>query len=128
MSERTYRLIQGGIILFGLILESDELIYIFIALSVFEGLSGFRIPVLVSHFRKAATAHAFAADIASPPRIPFEAERMMRLTVAVLLAISYLIFPEETWFFPWFMGAMLVMAGISNICPMVIYYRWLGFR
>jgi hypothetical protein len=128
MNERTYRLIQGGIILSGLVLEFDWLIYLFLCTSVFEGLTGLRIPVLVSRLRKQPTVHAMDPDVTPARRIPIEAERMMRLTVSALLAVSYLIYPEETWFFPWFMGTMLVMAGISNICPMVIYYRWLGFR
>lgn len=128
MNERTYRLLQGGIILAGLILEKDFFIYFFLVLSFFEGLTGWRIPVLVTRLRKQKEIRVLPRKQNALTRLGFDAEQMMRLTVATLLAISYFLFPEETWFFPWFMGAMLLMAGISNICPMVIYYRWLGFR
>ena len=128
MSERTYRLFQGGIILAGLILEIDLFIYIFIGLSFFEGLTGWRIPVLVSRIRKKKEIHEPPRKQNAFSRSALDAEQLMRLTVASLLSVSYFVFPGETWFFPWFMGAMLLMAGISNICPMVIYYRWLGFR
>lgn len=128
MNERTYRVIQGGIILAGLILEIDLFIYFFIGLSFFEGLTGWRIPLLVSRIRKQKEMRELPRKQNLFSRSGFDAEQMMRLTVASLLAISYFIYPGETWFFPWFMGAMLLMAGISNICPMVIYYRWLGFR
>jgi len=128
MNERVYRLFQGGIILTGLILENDYFIYFFLVLSYFEGLTGWRVPFVVTRLRH-------RQELVVPPqkrnaftRLFFDAEQLMRLTVATLLAISYFVFPEETWFFPWFMGAMLLMAGITNICPMVIYYRWLGFR
>lgn len=128
MHERTFRLFQGGIILLGLVLESDALLYFFVALSVFEALTGLRIPVLVTRVKQLATVGKTAPETWPAAKIAFEAERLMRLTVAILLTISFVIFPEETWFFPWFMGAMLVMAGITNVCPMVIYFRWLGFR
>jgi hypothetical protein len=35
---------------------------------------------------------------------------------------------EQIWFFPWFIGFMLFMAGMTNICPMVMGLRWIGFR
>jgi len=128
MNERTYRVIQGGLILAGLILEIDLFIYFFIGLSFFEGLTGWRIPLLVSRIRKQKEVRELPRKHNVFSRSGFDAEQMMRLTVASLLTISYFLYPGETWFFPWFMGAMLLMAGISNICPMVIYYRWLGFR
>lgn len=128
MNERTYRLFQGGIILLGLVLESNLLIYFFIGISLFEGLTGFRVPVMVSNLKQQYAHGEQVQQTNARPRIAFEAERVMRLTVALLLAISYVFYPDVTWFFPWFMGAMLVLAGITNVCPMVIYFRWLGFR
>jgi len=128
MNERTFRLFQGSIILLGLVLESDSLIYFFIGISLFEGLTGFRIPVMVSKLKHQYAHGEQVSQTDVQARIAFDAERVMRLTVALLLAISYIFYPDVTWFFPWFMGAMLVLAGITNVCPMVIYFRWLGFR
>ncbi len=127
MNERTYRLLQGGFILLGLILESDAVIYFFIGLSLFEGLTGLRVPILVSKARWGSKFEINGGE-AVAVSIGFEAERMMRLTIAMLLAMSYVGFPEETWFFPWFLGVMLIMIGLTAICPMVIFYRWMGFR
>ena len=74
-------------------------IYFFIGLSLFEGLTGLRVPVLVSRARWGGEFDANGAEAVAAP-VKFEAERLMRLTVAALLAISYIGFPEETWFFP----------------------------
>lgn len=112
----------------GLSLESDPLVYFFIGLSLLEGLTGIRVPVVIARLKQQRAFGASIQQTEARYRIAFEAERLMRVTVALLLAISYIFYPEQTWFFPWFMGAMLVMAGITNVCPMVIYFRWLGFR
>lgn len=53
---------------------------------------------------------------------------MLRLLVAALLVLTFVLFPDQTWFFPWFIGFMLFMAGLTNICPMVMGLRWMGFR
>ncbi|MDH3513806.1 MAG: DUF2892 domain-containing protein, partial [Gammaproteobacteria bacterium] len=61
-------------------------------------------------------------------RVNFEAERALRLAVAGFLIVSYVFFNESLWFFPWFIGFALFGAGLSGICPMVMGFRWLGFR
>jgi hypothetical protein len=53
---------------------------------------------------------------------------MLRLVVAALLIISYVIFHEQLWIIPWFIGFMLFMAGLTNICPMAMMLRWTGFK
>ena len=60
--------------------------------------------------------------------IPFDAERALRLVVAGLLTATYIVFPAQLWFFPWIVGFMLFMAGITNICPMAMILRAIGFR
>ena len=60
--------------------------------------------------------------------ISFDAERVLRLLVAGMLVVTFVLFKEQAWFFPWFIGFMLFMAGMTNICPMVMFLRWLGFR
>lgn len=127
MNERVYRLFQGGLILLGLILEFDMMIYFFIGLTFFEGFTGIRVPVLISKATRGSEFNINSAETAVAS-IDFDAERMMRLTVAVLLAVSYIGFPEKTWFFPWFMGSILMMASLTAVCPMVALYRWMGFR
>lgn len=141
MSERGFRLIQGSYILLALYFELDALILGFLVVLAFEGLTNWRVPIIVNRLRygKLAIAHAGAASHAGVPesgghlppetgKFHFEAERLLRIVVFVLLIFTVLIFPEPGWFFPWFIGAMLFMAGLTNICPMVLLFRYLGFR
>ncbi|WP_198265627.1 YgaP-like transmembrane domain [sulfur-oxidizing endosymbiont of Gigantopelta aegis] len=57
-----------------------------------------------------------------------EAERMMRFIVVLFLVISFFSLPDVLWFFPWYVAGMMIVSGISNICPMVMFLRWVGFR
>lgn len=128
MTERSFRIILGTTLLFMLSLNLDKGIYIFIGLLVFEGITNLRIPMLVSKFRLGAEYNA--NEILSPgcSRISFDAERALRLLVAVLLVATFIAYKEQAWFFPWFIGSMLLLAGITNICPMVMALRWVGFK
>ena len=130
MNERIFRIILGSVLLLLLYFDLRPAIYGFIVLSFFEGVTNWRIPILVSRMR--SDWNAGTTDCALSPgadaRINFEAERALRLAVAVLLVVSYVIFPKELWFFPWFIGFALFGAGLSGICPMVMGFRWLGFR
>ncbi len=97
---------------------------------MFEGITNWRIPLLVSRLQ-GAPGGVNSERVLSPgdrARINFEAERALRLAVAVFLFISYIVFNKELWMFPWFIGFALFGAGLSGICPMVMGFRWLGFR
>ncbi|HEY9199695.1 MAG TPA: DUF2892 domain-containing protein [Gammaproteobacteria bacterium] len=128
MSERAFRFILGASLIFLLYMQADALVYVYIGILLFEGLTNWRVPLLVSRLRYGADFRM--QDLLSPgcSRIPFDAERMLRLIVALLLILTFVLFPEQTWFFPWFIGFMLFMAGMTNICPMVMGLRWMGFR
>jgi hypothetical protein len=63
-----------------------------------------------------------------PSRFSFEAERLLRLSLATLLAVSSFVFAEQLWFFPWFASFALTMAGVTGICPMAIFLKKAGFR
>lgn len=130
MSERVFRIILGAVLLAALYFDLRPVIYGFIAVMLIEGITNWRIPILVSHLQGASGANVSGCTL-SPgelARINFEAERALRLAVAVFLIISYLVFSKELWFFPWFIGFALFGAGLSGICPMVMGFRWLGFR
>lgn len=130
MSERFFRLIQGIYLLTALYLDLDILIYIFMGVFLFEAATNWRVPTIVSRIRygKNAAARAEMSTMPIKTHFRFEAERMLRLTVAFLLIFTFIVYPEPMWFFPWFIGMMLLSAGITNICPMVMFYRYLGFR
>lgn len=128
MSERVFRFILGAALVLLLYLQADQLVYAYIGVLLFEGITNWRVPMLVSRLRYGSDYRP--QDLLSPGcnRIPFDAERVLRLLVAGLLVLTFVLFPEQTWFFPWFIGFMLFMAGLTNICPMVMGLRWMGFR
>jgi hypothetical protein len=128
MNERTFRLILGAALLLMLYLDFELGIFAYIGVLLFEGLTNWRVPILVSRVRYGADYPV--ADGLSPGcgRIPFDAERALRVIVAAMLVLSYVVYREQAWFFPWFIGSMLLLAGITNICPMVMALRWSGFR
>ena len=130
MNERIFRIILGVVLLLLLYFDLRQAVYGYIVLLFFEGVTNWRIPALVS--RMLGDRNADTADCAISPgaaaRINFEAERALRLAVAGFLVVSYVVFPKELWFFPWFIGFALFGAGLSGICPMVMGFRWLGFR
>ena len=129
MTERTFRIILGAILLAALYFDWRLVIYGYIVVLTFEGITNWRIPTLVSRLQGNFTA---GSDCALSPgekaRINFEAERALRLAVAAFLVVSYILFNKELWFFPWFIGFALFGAGLSGICPMVMGFRWVGFR
>lgn len=125
MTERSFRLIQGLYILLALYFEVDILIYAYLCVLLFEGITNWRIPILINRLRYGEIP---LEGVEQGSRFSFEAERFMRIVVFTLFIFTFLVFPELGWFFPWFIGAMLFMAGVTNICPMVMMFRYLGFR
>jgi len=127
VTERWYRLFQGLYLLVALYLEHDLMIYGLIALLSFEALTNLRVPVLVSQLRYGKTIVDLDGNIFWLPLI-FNSERLLRIVVVTLLVLSCVLFPEPIWFFPWFVAAMLLLAGITNICPMVMMFQRTGFN
>lgn len=135
MSERFFRLIQGIYLLIALYFDLDIMIYIFMGVFLFEAITNWRVPTVISRLRYGAstdTGDNFSSGNLSTEkskvRYNFEAERMLRITVTLLLVLTFVLYPEPMWFFPWFIAFMLLSAGITNICPMVMSYRYLGFK
>lgn len=128
MSERAFRFILGAALILLLYLQADQLVYAYIVVLLVEGITNWRVPIVVSKLRYGDAYRS--QDIVSPDcaRIPFDAERALRLIVAAFLILTFVLFPTQTWFFPWFIGFMLFMAGLTNICPMVMALRWAGFK
>jgi len=128
MNERSFRLILGAALLLMLYLDLEAGILAYIGMLAFEGVTNWRVPILVSRLRYGADYKP--GDGLSPgcARIPFDAERALRVIVAAMLVVSYVVYRDQAWFLPWFIGSMLLLAGITNICPMVMALRWSGFR
>ena len=128
MNARTFRRILGVSLLLMLYLTFEAGILAYIGVLVFEGLTNWRVPIMVSRMRYGADYNPAEGLSPGCARIPFDAERALRLIVAALLVVSYVMYREQAWFLPWFVGSMLLLAGITNICPMVMALRWSGFR
>jgi hypothetical protein len=129
MTERTFRIILGAILLAALYFDWRLVIYGYIVVLTFEGITNWRIPILVSRLQgNSAAGPTCALSPGDQARFNFEAERALRLVVAAFLIVSYILFNKELWFFPWFIGFALFGAGLSGLCPMVMGFRWVGFR
>lgn len=124
MTERTYRIILGVSLLAILYFDAKYAMLVYIAFLVFEGITNWRIPLLITRLKNGSAQKE--SEVQS--RIKFDAERMLRLLIAAFLIVSYHFYPNLLWFFPWFIGIMLLSAGITNICPMFLTLKWAGFR
>lgn len=136
MSERIFRLIIGATLLACLYFQpsplAEDMLFVLLGTMLFEGVTNWRIPVLVARLRAGPGAvvpdDGDLAIYTAEPRIPFDAERAWRLVVAGALAITLFAFPEQLWFFPWFMGFAILGAGLSGVCPMLLSLKFAGFR
>jgi hypothetical protein len=130
VQERSFRLALGIALLAGLYFDLHAVLRGVLALLVFEGVTNWRMPCVLA--RIAGQAADRCAPLESPFRplfaIPFEAERLLRLVVAGLLAVSLFAWPRALWFVPWFVGFALIGAGLSGICPLVLGLKKFGFR
>lgn len=132
MTERFFRLIVGALLLLLLYYDLHSAIAVLIGLLFLEGVSNIRIPTLVTRLRsQGRTEFPDSSELildACKPRIPFDAERAWRISVALMLIISVFVFKEPLWFFPWFMGFAIFGAGLSGVCPVLISLKLVGFR
>ena len=132
MNDRMYRLIIGALLLVSLYFDLDYLMYSLIALLFFEGVTNWRIPLVIQRVRGGAlsdiSADSQLAPVQRMHRFNFEAERAWRLVVALLLLVTYVFFYTTLWFFPWFMGFAIFGAGVSGVCPVLIAIKWAGCR
>jgi len=128
MSDRTYRLILGTLLLISLYFDIGYLMVFLIGMLFFEGATNLRLPLLLRKRQGGSAADSAPAPDQAKTRFGFEAERAWRLVVGLLLAITYLGFYDTLWFFPWFMGFAIFGAGVSGVCPGLITIKWTGCR
>ncbi len=132
MTDRVFRLFIGTCILASLYFEQRSLMVGLIAVLLFEGLTSWRIPLLVTRLRYGPDAPPLVEKSCWPIHgffsINFNAERAWRFTVAIMLCITYLLYYNQVWFIPWFMGFAIFGAGLSGVCPMLLSLKLIGFR
>ena len=124
MRERVYMFTVGVALLAALYFELPGLVYGLIGLMVFEGLTNLRAANL---FMPAAAA-AVPAPTGQSARFNFAAQRAWHLVMALVLSVSYVLFYDELWFFTWFVGFAVTGAGLSGVCPVLIFLRMAGFK
>jgi hypothetical protein len=132
MTERSFRIILGALLLIALYFDLALLVWTVIGILVFQGITNWRIPMLVSRLRygPGARLHRCCANSpdSAPARIDFESERVLCLLVALILIPTFGPWNAQFWIVPWFIGFALFGAGLSGICPMVLGLKRLGFR
>lgn len=147
MSERLFRVILGAFLYIALTLaafyETAVPIYIFLFVIAFEAITNLRVPKIVTKLRVKNTAE-IESEFTSPTEsikkpikkmlLKLEAERYLRVIVFIFVAIpfftqienqSYQIYID---YIPWFVATMLCLAGVTNICPMVMFLRNIGMH
>ncbi len=126
MTDRMYRLIYGSVMLIALYFAINYLIYFLIALMIFEGVTNWRIPLLINKLR--GTSPKTDINSNSNCRIPVEAERVWRLMIGITFLLTYVFFAEPLWFVPWFLAFVIFGAGASDVCPGLIAMKKVGCK
>jgi len=105
------------------------LYYTYLGLLFFEGITNWRIPILINRLRFGQDHIAGRPETVSEgSRFEFEAERAMRLVFVLLLIPAIFFLPEDLWFINWIIASSLTLAGLVNFCPTVVTLRLIGFR
>ncbi|RMG55454.1 MAG: DUF2892 domain-containing protein [Gammaproteobacteria bacterium] len=127
MTDRLYRTLLGGLILVFLYFDLPWGMVALVGLLLFEGITNLRLPRIVNFLLGVDESRLPSSPPNPRARLPIEAERMWRLVVGLMLLVSAVLFPEQLWFFPWFMGFAILGAGLSGVCPVLFAIRSLGF-
>ncbi len=129
MTERAYRLVTGILMLSFLFFRLDYAVWGLLIIMGFEALSNWRIPMLVSKLLYKNDSIVVCEGENTECTINYDAERMLRWIVLIIMLLGVLQQTEHLfWFFPWFVGLMLLLAGVTGICPMVMALRKMGFK
>ena len=129
MTERAYRLVVGILMLSFLFFEMDYAMWTLLGLMAFEALTNWRIPILVSRALYPNETIKVSEGENQGCTINYDAERILRWIVFILMLAGMLSYTEQAlWFFPWFVALMLLLAGITGICPMVMALRKFGLK
>ena len=127
MTERTYRFVLGAVLTLLLYFHIESLQYVYVGILLWEALTGFRVPLMVSRWRYGAAYHEPQPDpVAS--RFVFEAERAMRFIFVMVMIPAFFLVPADYWFISWLVAVALFLSGMVNFCPTVVMLRWIGFR
>lgn len=131
MSERQFLFIVGASILVSLYFETNIIIYAMCIWLLFEALTNLRLTRLSQKILNKPVPAGLTV-FQTHQRFNFDASRVWRMTVAIMLGVSFLLLHEQNiemiWFIPWFMGFAILGAGVSGVCPVLLLIRWIGFK
>ncbi|WP_455217510.1 YgaP-like transmembrane domain [Kaarinaea lacus] len=130
MTEHTYRLVMGILLLIILYTDTNVFSYTIIGIIMFEGLTNLRLNLLVTRLRNKFGANLTEMD--GPPResyrVNFEAERAQRIVVAVSFAALFFYSPDELWMINWMFAFGMLISGIVMFCPIIALFKAVGFK
>jgi hypothetical protein len=124
MTNRTYRLLLGIAILLILYFDLTLAMYGLIGVLFIEGLTNWRIPLLVNRILQRPAEQREPRANKWPP----QAEQAWRLLIGVMLLLTAVVFKDVVWFMPWFLGFAILGAGVSGVCPGLFGLRAVGCR
>jgi hypothetical protein len=128
MTERAYRLVIGICMILFLFMQWDYAMYLILIVLLIEGLTNWRVPILVSRLFYPKGGIKVTDGENAEFTINYDAERMIRWIVFIFVGLGSVAYSNQLWFIPWFIGLMLLLAGITGICPMAMFLRRAGMR
>jgi hypothetical protein len=118
----------GVSILVALYFDINRLMYALIIMLLLEGVTNYRIPLLVNRLAGAGQIPLPGNETRQEYRISIESERAWRLVVGSMLLLTYIFYYQSMWFIPWFMGFAILGAGVSAVCPILLIIKRLGLK
>lgn len=128
MSEHFYRGMMGVILLLVLYIDRPELYYVYVGQLLVEGITNWRIPLLLDRLRSRQIERSGRTVPQPRTNIAFDSERAMRLFFAALMILAFYALPSPYWFLNWIIAAFLILSGLVRVCPVVLFFRSVGFR
>ena len=126
MTDRIYRLALGTIMLISLYFNFNYLIYALIAMMLLEGISNWRIPLIINKLRGVTSKVDINSN--SNCRVSVEAERIWRLFIGITFSVSFVLLPSHLWIVPWFLAFVIFGAGASDVCPGLLAVKKMGCK
>ena len=128
MTNRFYRGVLGLLLLTSLYFNWSMIMYGIIVMLFLEGISNVLVPDIVNVARQklgVPMVHTQGINACLMPNglSHLGNERIWRLVVGGMLLLTYSNI-DVLWFFPWFMGFAIFGAGLSGICPVLLFIQW----
>lgn len=128
MNERASRFLFGFFLIIFLFLESNIGVYAIVSILIFEGITNFRFLSLLNYIKADTHGTRPVQDENIDYKFSYEAEQLFRYFAAIFISLGSIFFNETLWILPWFVSLNLLLTGITGICPIVMFFRRLGFR